>query len=82
MIIYGVVAYQTIVVFCKAGIVPGLLIFVPFAMVIFIVGMISGLQAGMAAKKGNRRKYSLKACYPAVVRLTVIGFFDKNHDAY
>ena len=43
MIIYGVIAYQPIAALFVAGLVPGLLMLVAFALVIFIVGMFSSL---------------------------------------
>ena len=43
MIIYGVIAYQSIAALFVAGIIPGLLLLVVFAIVIFIVGIFSTL---------------------------------------
>lgn len=43
MIIYGVIAYQPIAALFVAGIIPGVLMFLAFALVIFIIGMFSSL---------------------------------------
>ena len=43
MIIYGVIAYQSIAALFVAGIVPGLMLLAVFAIVIFIVGIFSKL---------------------------------------
>lgn len=72
MIIYGVVAYQPISELFIAGILPGLLIIAGFALVIFLVGVFSGLPSGQHLKHKNIRKELINGLIPGSIPIVVI----------
>lgn len=74
MIIYGVVAYQSISDLFIAGLLPGLLIIAGFALVIFLFGVFSDLPAGEHVNKANIRKLLLNGLLPGTIPVTVILF--------
>ncbi|WP_298718079.1 TRAP transporter large permease [uncultured Oceanisphaera sp.] len=72
MIIYGVVAYQPISALFIAGILPGILIVLGFALVIFVTGIVSGLPSGEHLKHKNVRQEVLSGLLPGTIPLVVI----------
>jgi tripartite ATP-independent transporter DctM subunit len=73
MIIYGVVAVQPIAPLFIAGIVPGLLIVLALALVIFAHTLIGeGLPAGTRSGRAASIKVLLEGLVPAVIPLVVI----------
>lgn len=73
MIIYGVVAVQPIAPLFIAGIVPGLLIVVALALVIFLHGVFGpGLPAGAKSERARSIKVLLEGLVPAVIPVVVI----------
>ncbi len=73
MIIYGVVAVQPIAPLFIAGIVPGLLIVVALAVVIFAHNFVGdGLPAGTRSGRAASIKVLLEGLVPAVIPLVVI----------
>lgn len=73
MIIYGVVAVQPIAPLFIAGIVPGLLIVLGLALVIFLVGFFGGgLPAGERNAQRTRADVLVAGLVPAVIPLVVI----------
>lgn len=73
MIIYGVVAVQPIAPLFIAGIVPGLLIVLALAVVIFLHNFVGdGLPAGRRSGRAASIKVLLEGLVPAVIPLVVI----------
>ncbi len=73
MIIYGVVAVQPIAPLFIAGIVPGLLIVLGLALVIFLVGFFGGgLPAGERNAQRTRTDVLVAGLVPAIIPLVVI----------
>lgn len=72
MIIYGVVAYQPISALFIAGILPGLLIILGFALVIFLTGVFTGLPAGEHLEHKNVKKELLNGLLPGTIPITII----------
>lgn len=72
MIIYGVVAVQPIAPLFIAGIVPGVLIVVALALVIFLVGVFKGLPSGTGHAVGRRLPVLVAGLAPALIPLVVI----------
>ncbi|WP_243032939.1 TRAP transporter large permease [Vibrio cincinnatiensis] len=74
MIIYGVVAYQPISALFIAGILPGMLIILSFALVIILTGWIKGLPAGEHMKHKNIRVDLIAGILPGLIPVSVIIF--------
>ena len=73
MIIYGVVAVQPIAPLFIAGIVPGLLIVLGLALVIFLVGFFGGgLPAGERNAQRTRADVLVAGLVPAIIPVVVI----------
>lgn len=72
MIIYGVIAYQPIADLFIAGILPGLLIIVMFAAVIFLTGIITGLPKGQSIKNKNIARDLIGGLLPSSIPVVVI----------
>lgn len=72
MIIYGVVAYQSISELFVAGILPGLLIIGAFALLIFITGIVKGLPKGEHLRHQNWLKELVNGILPGSIPLIVI----------
>ncbi|MCI1190336.1 TRAP transporter large permease [Calidifontimicrobium sp. SYSU G02091] len=72
MIIYGVVAVQPIAPLFIAGIVPGLLIVVALALVIFVIGVVRGLPSGVGRELGSKGRILVGGLAPALIPLVVI----------
>lgn len=72
MIIYGVVAYQPISDLFIAGILPGLLIILGFASVIFLTGVITGLPKGEHLPHRKIGRELLAGILPGSIPITVI----------
>lgn len=73
MIIYGVVAVQPIAPLFIAGIVPGLLIVLGLALVIFLIGVFKGgLPAGERHARRTRADMLVAGLVPAVIPMVVI----------
>ncbi|WP_119354804.1 TRAP transporter large permease [Azohydromonas sediminis] len=72
MIIYGVVAVQPIAPLFIAGIVPGLLIVVALALVIFVIGAVRGLPSGVGRELGSKGRILVEGLAPALIPLVVI----------
>ncbi|MCX7669879.1 MAG: TRAP transporter large permease, partial [Anaerolineae bacterium] len=72
MIIYGVVAVQPIAPLFIAGIVPGLLITLALAVVIFLIGALKGLPSGVGHELGPKAKVLGQGLAPAAIPLVVI----------
>lgn len=72
MIIYGVVAVQPIAPLFIAGIVPGLLIVVALALVIFVIGVVRGLPSGVGRELGSKGRILVEGLAPALIPLVVI----------
>lgn len=72
MIIYGVVAYQPISDLFIAGILPGLLIILGFASVIFLTGIITGLPKGEHLPHRKIGRELLAGLLPGSIPITVI----------
>lgn len=74
MIIYGVVAYQSISDLFIAGLLPGLLIIGGFAVVIMLFGIFTDLPAGEHVGRTNIRRILLNGVIPGTIPVTVILF--------
>jgi tripartite ATP-independent transporter DctM subunit len=73
MIIYGVVAVQPIAPLFIAGIVPGLLIVLGLALVIFLYGAFGpGLPAGERRERSHSAKVVVAGLVPAIIPVVVI----------
>lgn len=73
MIIYGVVAVQPIAPLFIAGIVPGLLIVLGLAVVIFLYGALGpGLPAGERRDRSHSAKVVVAGLVPAIIPVVVI----------
>lgn len=73
MIIYGVVAIQPIGPLFIAGILPGVLIVLGLALVVFLWGVFGGrLPSGAGRTLGPRRRILLEGLAPALIPLAVI----------
>lgn len=72
MIIYGVVAYQPISDLFIAGILPGILIIVGFATVIFLTGVLKGLPTGEHMAHKHVKKDLVDGLLPGTIPITVI----------
>lgn len=73
MIIYGVVAVQPIAALFIAGIVPGLLIVLGLAVVIFLYGALGpGLPAGERRDRSHSAKVVVAGLVPAIIPVVVI----------
>lgn len=72
MIIYGVIAYQPVSALFLAGILPGVLIVLAFALVIAIVGWTQGLPRGTGMAHKNVRTDLLAGVLPGCIPISVI----------
>lgn len=72
MIIYGVVAYQPIAPLFIAGILPGLLIILGFAVVIFLTGIFRGLPKGGSEEHRDIGRELLSGLLPGSIPAVVI----------
>lgn len=72
MIIYGVIAYQPIAALFIAGIIPGILMFLAFAVVIFGIGMFSSLPKENWQPWNQAWPKLLSGLAPGVIPLVVI----------
>lgn len=72
MIIYGVIAYQPVSALFLAGILPGALIVLAFALVIAIVGWTQGLPRGTGMAHKNVRTDLLAGILPGCIPISVI----------
>lgn len=72
MIIYGVIAYQPVSALFLAGILPGVLIVLAFALVIAIVGWTQGLPRGTGMAHKNVRTDLLAGILPGCIPISVI----------
>lgn len=72
MIIYGVIAYQPVSALFLAGILPGILIVVAFALTIAIIGWKTGLPKGEKMPHRNMRTDLLAGVLPGCIPVSVI----------
>ena len=72
MIIYGVVAYQSIAALFIAGILPGLLLIGSFALVIMIIGFVRPYPAGQSYHPGEAKKVLIEGLLPMIIPVVVI----------
>lgn len=72
MIIYGVIAYQPVSALFLAGILPGVLIVLAFALVIAIAGWTQGLPRGTGMAHKNVRADLLAGILPGCIPVSVI----------
>lgn len=72
MIIYGVIAYQPVSALFLAGIVPGLLIVVAFALVITLIGWTKGLPKGEHMAHKNVKADLLAGILPGMIPVSII----------
>jgi tripartite ATP-independent transporter DctM subunit len=72
MIIYGVIAYQPIAALFIAGIVPGLLIFIAFSLVVFCIGLFSDLPKENWQPFRQGFSKLLSAFGPAMIPIVII----------
>lgn len=72
MIIYGVIAYQPVSALFLAGIVPGVLIVLAFALVVCIIGWTKGLPKGERMKHKSIRADLLAGILPGCIPVSII----------
>lgn len=72
MIIYGVIAYQPIAALFIAGMVPGIVMFVGFAIVILLVGFFSALPREKWKPWGEARRLLTSGLLPGIIPVIVI----------
>lgn len=72
MIIYGIIANQSVAALFIAGILPGLLILLGFALVVFLFGFFSTLPAGNKLRQRSVRKDLISGLLPGSIPVAVI----------